>query len=252
MVVCDGIGGLKEGEYASSYVTMRVRDWFYDACLKHIEKRHGWKRIERSCTRTLYDCNRYLQLYGKERGIRLGTTMTMAIVRSDRLFGNPSEDALPEGMLSGRWISGRLERIVLARYALFHVGDSRAYKVGRKCKRLTKDDSRAGNALDKCIGSFPWKGVRIRRGYLFGGEKLLLCSDGFWRRLKERELAESLWAAGRASGRAGLAESQFGKRLRKLGQAARVRGERDNQSAVVCDIRRFGMEETGREDGDGR
>ena len=28
LVVCDGIGGLSEGEYASGYVTMRIRNWF--------------------------------------------------------------------------------------------------------------------------------------------------------------------------------------------------------------------------------
>ena len=228
LAVCDGIGGLKEGEYASSYVTMRLRNWFYDSCLKHIRKGHSRKLMERELNRMLYDCNRYLQLYGKEHGIRLGTTMTMAVI-----LGN----SFSEGEASGRWLCLCPRFGIPLRYTLFHVGDSRAYKIGKKCKKLTGDDSGEGHTLRRCIGSFAWQGVQKRRGLLFCGQKLLLCSDGFWRQLREREFTESIGEAGGFSGRQALTETQLEKRLGKLGQTARARGERDNQSAVVCGLR---------------
>ena len=217
LAVCDGIGGLQEGEYASSYVTMRIRNWFYGNYLEHIGKRHGRKRIERDCIGMLYECNRYLLRYGKERGVRLGTTMTMALVRWN----------CPKG------IYGRV------RYQLFHVGDSRAYALGKRCVRLTGDDRDKNNALQKCIGSFPWQGVQKKRGRLRADEGILLCSDGFWRNLDEKELAESLGESGKKRfcfGRRKLTEEQFTKRLHKLGQAGRARGERDNQAAVAVRI----------------
>lgn len=216
LVVCDGIGGLEEGEYASSYVTMRVREWFYNSCLWHVKKGHGRRRIERECVGMLYDCNRYLQRYGKERGIRLGTTVTMALIQEKRSgFGGSFPNC--------------------ARYQLFHAGDSRAYLIGKSCKRLTTDDS-GNRMLYNCIGSFPWKGVQKRRGFLRYGEKLLICSDGFWRSAEEGEMWESLGEKKRWFKRMGTSEEQLEKRLRKLGETGRARGEKDNQAAVVVGV----------------
>lgn len=219
LVVCDGIGGLKEGEYASSYVTMQVRNWFYGSYLEHRKKKHRRKRIERDCIRMLYDCNRYLQCYGKEHGIKLGTTMTMAL-------------------LYGRKLSGMHALWFPVKYQIFHVGDSRAYRIGKKCKRLTKDDSDGGRALYRCIGSFPWKDMQKVHGRLRGGEKLLLCSDGFWESLKEEEMAGSFGKKGRfeKSRNAALSEKQLERRLHKLGQVGRARGEKDNQAAVIISV----------------
>lgn len=215
LVVCDGIGGLEEGGYASSYVTMRLRNWFYEVYLRRGKRGCGRRRAGRSCVGVLYDCNRYLQRYGEEHGIRLGTTMTMALLYGRRVFGGGGVP-LP------------------VKYQLFHVGDSRAYLLGKRCERLTKDDSCGENVLRRCIGSFPWQGVQRKRGYLWPGERILLCSDGFWRRLEERELAESLGNGGGARKSFRLSEEQAEKRLRKLGETARARGEKDNQAAVTA------------------
>lgn len=214
LVVCDGIGGLEEGEYASSYVTMRIRDWFYNSCLGHLKKRRGRRRIEREIIGMLYDCNRYLQRYGQEHGARLGTTVTMALIWGGRPFG---------------------ERFCYpARYLFFHAGDSRAYLIGKSCKRLTKDDCFGENVLCRCIGSFPWQGVQKGRGRLRCGEKLLLCSDGFWRTLAEDEIAESLGGKKRLWKRQEMTDGQLEKRLRKLGGTGRARGEKDDQAAAAA------------------
>lgn len=215
LVVCDGIGGLEEGGYASSYVTMRLRNWFYGAYLRCGKGKYGRRRTERGCIGVLYDCNCYLQRYGKEHGIRLGTTMTMALLEGRRLF-----------RLGGEPLA--------VKYQLFHVGDSRAYRLGKGCERLTEDDSCGKNVLCRCIGSFPWQGVQKRCGYLWPGERMLLCSDGFWRQLGEKELTESLGNRGGLRRRRELSEEQMEKRLRKLGEAARARGEKDNQTAVAA------------------
>lgn len=215
LVICDGIGGLKEGEYASGYVTMRIRGWFYNSYLRHVKKGHGRRRIERDLVGMLYDCNRYLQRYGKEHGIRLGTTMTMALLQSRRSLG-------------GRGFS------CPGRYLVFHAGDSRAYLLGKSCRRLTEDNSCGENVLCRCIGSFPWQGVQKGRGWLRPGERVLLCSDGFWRRLEDGELTESFGNRRGTSWTSKLSEEQLEKRLRKLGETARARGEKDNQAAVAA------------------
>lgn len=217
LVVCDGIEGLQEGEYAGGYVTMRIRDWFYRDFLRHVKRRHGRRRIVRGCVGMLYDCNRYLQEYGREKNVRLGTTMTMILLQG--------------GQLGGNGLSG-----CCAQYLLFHVGDSRAYLIGRDCKKLTRDDSCEAHGLSRCIGSFPWQGVQSRWGHLRRGERILVCSDGFWRKLGDGEMGGSLgYGHKRIFGkRRALTEEQLEKRLHKLGRTGRARGERDNQAAVVA------------------
>lgn len=221
LAVCDGIGGLREGEYASSYVTMRARDWFYGSYLRHVKRYHGRRRIERDCTGMLYDCNRYLTLYGKERGIRLGTTVTMVLLLGRRRF---------------RFCPF----FCSVKYLLFHAGDSRGYllggRFGKECRKLTTDDSLGNHVLSRCIGSFLWQGIQKRRGHLYPGEGLLLCSDGFWRYLEREEIAESLGRRGRFSGWRRASETQLEKRLIKLGEAGRKRGEKDNQAAVAVSV----------------
>lgn len=219
LVVCDGIGGLQEGEYAAGYVTMRIRDWFYREFLRrHVRRRHSRRRIEKSCVGMLYDCSRYLQLYGRERQIRLGTTMTMVL-------------------LQGRSYGSVFGGCRTAKYLLFHVGDSRAYRFGKEGRRLTVDDCLAGNVLHRCIGSFPWQGVQKSQGSLRWGETLMVCSDGFWRKLRKQEMQECLgFSYGRRRVHRKMTEEQLERRLWKLGKAGRERGERDNQAAVALRI----------------
>lgn len=218
LVVCDGIGGLKAGEYAGSYVTMRIRDWFYADYLKHRKKGYGRRRVERDCVRLLYDCNRYLQCYGEEHGIRLGTTMTMALLQGRKGFG---------GEIFIRPV----------KYMILHVGDSRAYLLGKRCRRLTEDDSRGDRTLYRCIGSFPWQGVQKKWGYLWPGDRIVLCSDGFWRRLEMGEIRESLGGKRRFGRNVRMTEEKLERRLRKLGETGRARGEKDNQAAVAAGIK---------------
>ncbi len=217
LAVCDGIGGLEEGEYAGSYVTMRIRRWFYEDYLTHRKKGHGRKRIERDCIGMLYDCNRYLRHYGKTYNMKLGTTMTMALLYGKKLFGKRGACPFME-------------------YMIFHAGDSRACLFGKKQRILTKDDNVKGHALSRCIGSFPWQGVYKSHGRIYSGERLLLCSDGFWRRLGEEEMAESFGKYAFFLRERRLTETQLEKRMQKLGNTGRTRGEKDNQAAVAVEI----------------
>lgn len=195
IAVCGGIGAQEEGGYASGYVSMCLRDWFYDAYLNHIRRHHGRKRIQKDCCNMLYECNRYLTRYAEQYKTAPGTTMTMILV----------------------W---------KGKFLLFHAGDSRAYLIGRRCRRLTKDERAAGNAPCRRIGSCEWRGVSCRRGRLKKRKRLLVCSGGFLGETGEKELARSLGS------REALTQGQLAKRLTKLGQAGRRRGT-DRKAAVV-------------------
>ena len=220
--VCDGMGGLAQGDTASGYVTKRIQEWFYESLLRAIRKKKPYWIIRRSLDRLVYHMQEQLSLYGEKENIRLGTTMTVLVI----------------------W-----EKT----YLLWHLGDSRAYRIctarkdrgahrgfaadgdgrhmsGIAC--LTKDHVRGRNQLTKCVGSFGYERPDFKLGVLQAGQGILLCSDGFRHRVAESELADVLKPEHIGN------EEQIVRRLREIGDACMKRGERDNLSAVYVKAER--------------
>lgn len=201
--VCDGMGGLSQGEMASGYVTRMLQEWFYESLLRAVRKRKPYWVIRRSLDRLVYHMQGQLLEYGRQEEVRLGTTMTVVVL---------------------------LERT----YLVWHLGDSRVYrlcdntgrKVGGVVVCLTKDHVRGKNQLTKCVGSFGYERPDFEMGTFRYGQAMLLCSDGFRHDVSEKELADVL-APGQIRD-----EGQAARRLREIGAVCMKRGERDNLSAV--------------------
>lgn len=202
--VCDGMGGLAQGETASGYVTERLQEWFYESLLRSVQKKKPYWVIRRSLNRLVYHMQEQLMRYGGQEDIRLGTTMTVLVL----------------------W-----EKT----YLIWHLGDSRAYHLrgcgkGRRklpeIRCMTKDHVRERNKLTKCVGSFGYMEPDFRMGTLQEGQAMLLCSDGFRHCVTEQELADALRPEQIRE------EEQIARRLKEIGGACMKRGERDNLSAV--------------------
>ena len=194
--VCDGIGGLDRGEYASTLVTARLREWFYGEAIDLIHRKRKPVILQHSCMRLLYEAAAELKREGQRDGLQLGTTMTLLLIRKNQ-------------------------------YLLFHVGDSRAFLLGRSCRQLTVDDVHENGALTRCIGAGNWQRCQITCGRWHRGQYLLLCSDGFWRKLTREDLRTGFPRHRQFSAGA------LNKRLQEAGCELRRRGEQDNQSAVI-------------------
>lgn len=220
--VCDGMGGLSQGDAASGYVTNRLQEWFYESLLRAVQKKKAYWIIRRSLDRLVYHMQEQLSQYGGRENIRLGTTMTVLVI----------------------W-----EKT----YLIWHLGDSRAYRLnmgagcrstrgtfapGRAEKRisgiecLTKDHVKDHNRLTKCVGSFGYERPDFRLGVLRTGQGMLLCSDGFRHCVGESELEDVL------KPESIMDEEQIARRLREIGAACMRRGERDNMSAVYVKVTR--------------
>lgn len=220
--VCDGMGGLAQGDTASGYVTKRLQEWFYESLLRAIQRKKPYWIIRRSLDRLVYHMQEQLSLYGEKENILLGTTMTALVI----------------------W-----EKT----YLLWHLGDSRAYRIcttrrgrgaywrfaadgggrhtsGTAC--LTKDHVKGRNQLTKCVGSFGFERPDFKLGVLQAGQGILLCSDGFRNCVEESELTDVLKPEQIKD------EEQIARRLREIGDACMKRGERDNLSAVYVKVER--------------
>ena len=202
--VCDGMGGLAQGEAASGYITRRLQEWFYESLLRSVQKRKAFWIIRRSLDRLVYDMQEQLSQYAGREKIRMGSTMTVLVL----------------------W-----EKT----YLLWHLGDSRAYRLsaagdgGRmkgSLRCMTTDHVRGRNQLTKCVGSFGYMRPDFRMGTFGNGQAMLLCSDGFRHYVTEEELADVLNPGVVAE------EMQAERRLREIGEACMKRGEVDNLSAV--------------------
>lgn len=194
--VCDGMGGAACGGEASGYAAEQLRTWYYTELFAMIRKNKRYWVIRRSLDRLVFHMQREMKRYAAQEEISLGTTMTVLVL----------------------W-----ERTWL----LWHLGDSRAYRLrGRRMEQLTEDHVQDAGQLTKCLGSFGSFAPQHRMGVLKPGEGILLCSDGFRRRVDGEELQAVM------NPRELTGEERIGRRLKEIGETCMKRGEKDNLSAV--------------------
>lgn len=152
-VICDGIGGLDEGEQASSYVVRQIANWFMSEGYKFNFKKQK-KMIQQLC----FQIHEEIMEYGKEKGICLGTTVIIVLMNHRRIS----------------W---------------FHIGDCRLYLIrDKKVRKLTEEHhDRRGN-LVRAIGVGDWHQPVAGSRKIGKKDKFLLCTDGFYRNLDTEEL----------------------------------------------------------------
>lgn len=175
-IICDGMGGLEQGEVASSNVVKTFEEWFYHKFPTILQNGINPEEIQSQWERIIASENDKIMNYGRNRNIRLGTTLTAML-------------------------------IVNGYYYIIHVGDTRVYEIHNNMIQLTRDqtvvakeleqgiltpeqaktDSRR-NVLLQCIGASDI----ISPDYIWGEAKnnavYILCSDGFRHELSSEEI----------------------------------------------------------------
>ena len=209
------MGGLQQGEFASKTVVEAFKAWGKEHLADYALGEFVDAEIRREWTELVNRCNQYLHAYGRERGISLGTTLTVLLMTEER-------------------------------YYIMNIGDSRAYALEAGIRQLTRDhtvvqrevdlgklsaydaekDSRR-NILLQCIGASD----QIYPDFFFGAPEpkatYLLCSDGFRHEVSGEELYQVLQRNRRES-------------LEDLESALKIllrwnleRQERDNLTAIA-------------------
>lgn len=216
VAVCDGMGGLANGELAATTAIRAIESWFEEVFLPAAEA-YGESDFIDDWQRLTVAINQAIMRYGRERGIELGTTLTLIL------------------LLGGR-------------YMLTHVGDSRVYAiddtgdieqltedhtlVAREIKRgnLTPEqaaiDARR-NVLLQCVGASQKVIPQFRFGEISPGSVIMVCSDGLRHKNGEADFREHLRPAHNHSA------ADLEDRLRYLIDRAKDLRERDNISAAA-------------------
>lgn len=166
-VLCDGMGGLNDGELASAFVVNAFSEWFENILPTMLTVDGGINLVKQEWERIIAEQGRRVMDYGRSHGSSLGTTLTVLLA------------------LNGTYI-----------YA--QVGDSRLYKISDKLVQLTKDQTYVAQAVEQkrmtldeakvnskrnvllqCIGASKKIVPEIGQGRFSPNDVFMLCSDGF-------------------------------------------------------------------------
>lgn len=217
--VCDGLGGLSDGEAASSYVISKLSEWFERKLPDHLSTGSTILKIRQDIDEMLHDAADSLNLYSEITGKQLGTTMTCLLYIE------------------------KYKKIMAV-----HIGDTRIYRITDKTNDILtidhsviydeilngtlaeKDAARDSrqSQLTKCIGA----GLKnISFDYSINDAVTdtvyLICSDGFRKTVSREEIASSLSPAVICD------DITADKKLRELTDKCIIRNETDNISSLI-------------------
>lgn len=225
-VVCDGMGGLEKGEVASGEVIRALARWFEETLplllsgeqeKKGVGER-GKRAIAKSLESLIQEENQMISVYGKEKNLLLGTTVSAVL------------------LIAG-W------------YLIVHVGDSRVYGLTEDVQQLTKDQTYVQREIDagrltkeqarqhprrnvllQCVGVQEKITPEWKSGVYYPGMGFLICSDGFCNQLLHGELEE------RFCRNYLRAEWEMEENLKEVMEQNKRRMETDNLSAIWISV----------------
>lgn len=217
-VLCDGMGGLAHGAMASASIVSAFSKWAEERLTNLDCSLLSDQQIRMEWTDLVQRENEKLVLFGRTGGAAVGSTLTAALLTSQR-------------------------------YYVLNIGDSRTYFLNENARQITLDHTivaeevRKGNlseaqaecapirnVLTRCVGV----AKSVQPDFFFGvTEKetvCLLCSDGFRHKISKEEMKENLLPVNGSDG------SKLSGGLKELVELNKARGETDNISAVAIYI----------------
>ena len=214
-VMCDGMGGLNNGEYASALVVNAFSNWFEDEFPSIVDKKSCMDSVTERWKEIVLNQGKKILEYGQSRNISLGTTLTVLLIVNDK-------------------------------YANIHVGDSRLYRITNSVQQLTKDQTvaareieqqrmtvaeaktdRRSNILLQCVGASKIIEPDIQTGTVSENDVFMLCSDGFRHQISNEEMY------GVIAPHLLTSEKVMKKSLVDLVELNKARSEKDNITAIL-------------------
>lgn len=171
-VVCDGMGGLDAGDWASQEICETIKFYLKGQDFENIED------INRAVTLAIKEGNRKIFKNKTQYGERCGTTVSAIVLTESKGYA---------------WHVGD-SRIIKVQNGDVRLLSEDHTKVNRMVKRgkITKEEAKRHperNVLTKAIGVF--NDVAIDRfEFSYKGSMLVLCTDGFWSGIRRKEYQE--------------------------------------------------------------
>lgn len=207
-VICDGMGGLERGEAASFEVIRSFAQWFREGFPALAEEEEFEDELYDSWEMLFQSVHQKIKKYGKDRGIRIGTTATAMLLWQGCFY-------------------------------VAHVGDCRIYEIEKQVRQLTKDQvqgslGRAWDTASHILIQGVGVSKTVRPVYHSGDVKenavYLLCTDGFWHKISIQELQQEFGPRGLADEKAMMRQGE------RMAKEVIERGEKDNISVILLHV----------------
>ena len=180
--VCDGMGGLQDGEIASSLLINMLEQWFEEDLCKLISfTRHKGMELEKTMKYSLVSlirkANERICDYTAEHGLKgCGTTVVVLVLYRNRYYGLNVGDS----------------RIYLYRNHLYQMTTDqtvvqRLIDIGQINEKQAESHSER-SVLLQCVGMHKKVIPEYVKGECFGNDLFLLCSDGLRHKIGKIEL----------------------------------------------------------------
>lgn len=179
-VVCDGMGGLSEGEKASQTLIKAFNTWAEERLPMIWSSPITLDVIKSEWSQVVDSADRCIKAYGESKGIKLGTTAVAVFVTDASFF-------------------------------VMNIGDSRAYEITDYASQLTKDQTLVArevelgnltpeqaetdprrNIILQCVGASKSIVPEFAECETSGKTTFMLCSDGLYHFLNESLINDSL------------------------------------------------------------
>ncbi len=233
-VVCDGMGGLQQGELASATVVRACEKWYAENLPLLLEQQYTENDLchilKDEWNRVVLECNSKIRNYGQKHGVNLGTTLTAMLMLD-------------------------------AQYYILHVGDGRVYEFANEgTKVLTRDQTYVAREVElghmtpqqaandnrrsvllQCIGVNEVLQPDFIYGKLPSKSAYLICTDGFWHeppvKVLHRTCYEDMQMLEWKEAERDINSDSMQEVLAGLASRSKQRGERDNLSAILIQVR---------------
>lgn len=151
-VVCDGVGSLRDGAFASEHCTRQLARWFSSA---------PRQRMGLSLRDQVLSLNDQLLELARQRRLETATTLSALLLTEEQ-------------------------------YVAVHIGDSRIYSYcDNVLHKLTIDDTSDSGKLTGCIGRWTDIQLHYEEGQA-DAQGYLLCSDGLYKGLTDEQIGENV------------------------------------------------------------
>ena len=151
-VVCDGIGSLEDGAFASSTAVRMLNQWFSGIS--------GLGRLGLQMRDSVLEINAHIVKQAQDQGLRTGTTLSALLLTEEE-------------------------------YYVVHTGDSRIYICQDGLLRPLTEDQSLDGRLTACLGRGEKTDLYYNEGGFRSG-RFLLCSDGLYKRMEHETLQAEL------------------------------------------------------------
>lgn len=216
--VCDGMGGLESGEVASATMVTALKQWLSQNFSMLVADGFEEKALYSQWKSLIVTANSKLMQYGRERGIKLGTTLIGVLIFRNKYYAVNVGDS----------------RLYLLRDGVIQISKDQTY-VQREMDlgRLTYEESlthESRSVLLQCIGATEIIYPDYYADTVQSGDVFLLCSDGFRHVISNQEVYEQL------NGTVNTDKNDFDNHILSLISLNKSRNEEDNITAGIIKV----------------